>query len=144
MRVLHYLHGTRTESLVFSRDANHEIFGFCDSHWAGDVDDKRSTTGWVFIWCGASVSWQSKKQKSIAQSSCEAEYYAAGVASLEVSWYWNILTKLHMRHARPIVVYSDSQFAMNLSANPTSHERSKHTANKWHHIRELLKRDCSP
>ena len=138
LRVLHYLRGTRRECLIFSRDATDEIFGFCDSDWAGDVDDNRSTTGWVFMWCGSAVSWQSKKQKSTAQSSCEAEYYAAGMASLEVSWYWNILTELHMKPAHPIVVYSDSQSAMNLSANPVFHERSKHIANKWHHIRELL------
>ena len=138
LRVLHYLKGTRSENLTFRRDSTEDIYGYCDSDWAGDVDDNRSTTGWIFIWCGAAVSWQSKKQKSTAQSSCEAEYYAAGMAALEVSWYWNILTELHMTPAHPIVVYSDSQSAMNLSANPVFHERSKHIANKWHHIREMI------
>ena len=138
LRVLQYLKGTRSECLTFSRDATDDLYGFCDSDWAGDPDDNRSTTGWVFIWCGAAVSWQSKKQRSTAQSSCEAEYYAAGMAAYEVSWYWNILSELHMRPSRPIVVYSDSKSAINLSANPVFHERSKHIANKWHFIRDML------
>ena len=138
LRVLHYLKGTRSECLQYSRDATDDLFGFCDSDWAGDEDDNRSTTGWVFVWCGAAVSWQSKKQKSCAQSSCEAEYYAAGMASFEVSWFWNILSELHMRPSRPIILWSDSKSAINLSANPVFHERSKHIKNKWHHIREML------
>ena len=138
LRVLHYLKGTRRECLTFHRNSDDDIFGYCDSDWAGDLDDNRSTSGWVFIWCGAAVSWQSKKQKSCAQSSCEAEYYAAGMAAFEVSWYWNILTELHMKPSTPITVYTDSQSAMNLSANPVFHERSKHIANKWHFIRDLL------
>ena len=138
LRVLHYLKGTRTECLTFSRDATDDLYGFCDSDWAGDPDDNRSTTGWVFIWCGAAVSWQSKKQRSTAQSSCEAEYYAAGMAAYKVSWYWNVLSELHMTPSKPIVVYSDSSSAINLSANPVFHERSKHIANKWHFIRELM------
>ena len=138
LRVLHYLKGTRSECLKYSKDATNDVFGFCDSDWAGDPDDNRSTTGWVFVWCGAAISWQSKKQKSCAQSSCEAEYYAAGMASFEVSWLWNILSELHMKPSKPITVWSDSKSAINLSANPVFHERSKHIKNKWHHIRELL------
>ena len=43
-----------------------------------------------------------------------------------------------MKPSKPIVVYSDSSSAINLSANPVFHERSKHIANKWHFIRELM------
>jgi hypothetical protein len=87
---------------------------------------------------GAAISWQSKKQKSTAQSSCEAEYYAAGMAGNEVSWLSSFLGELGFLPLSPIVIYSDSQSAMNLAANPIWHEKSKHIATKWGAIRELI------
>jgi hypothetical protein len=136
--VLHYLNGTRLESLKYDKYDTKPLHGYCDSDWAGDPDDNKSTTGWVFIWNGAAISWQSKKQRSTAQSSCEAEYYAAGMASFEVSWLWNILSELHMTPLFPIKLYSDSQSAIHLAHNPVFHDRSKHIKTKWHYIREMI------
>jgi hypothetical protein len=138
LRVLHYLKGTRSESLTYDNTDLSPVFGYCDSDWAGDPEDNKSTSGWIFIWNGAAISWQSKKQKSTAQSSCEAEYYAAGMAAFEVAWLWNILTELHLTPPGPIQVLSDSQSAIHLARNPVFHDRSKHIKNKWHFIREML------
>jgi transposase InsO family protein len=138
MRIIQYLKKTRLTGLTFNKNNKTEIHGFCDSDWAGDADDNKSTTGWVFLLAGGAVSWQSKKQKSTAQSSCEAEYYAAGMAGNEVSWLSSFLGELGFQPASPIIVYSDSQSAMNLAANPVWHEKSKHIATKWGAIRELI------
>jgi hypothetical protein len=138
LRVLQYLKGTRLEGLTFSSQSDVPLFGFCDSDWAGDEEDNKSTFGWVFVWMGAAISWESKKQKCVALSSCEAEYYALGSAGMEVSWLWNILGELHMTPALPTVVYSDSQSAIHLALNPVFHGRSKHIKNKYHFIRDII------
>jgi hypothetical protein len=138
LRILQYLKKTRLSGLFFDKHFKTDIHGYCDSDWAGDVDDNKSTTGYVFLLAGAAVSWQSKKQKSTAQSSCEAEYYAAGMAGNEVSWLSSFLGELGFLPSSPIHVYSDSQSALNLSANPIWHEKSKHIATRWNAIRELL------
>jgi hypothetical protein len=138
MRILQYLKKTREHGLTFTRLSKLAIHGFCDSDWAGDQDDNKSTTGWVFIYGGAAISWQSKKQKSTAQSSCEAEYYAAGMAGNEVRWLTSILKELNFLPKSPITVFSDSQSAMNLAANPVWNEKSKHIATRWNAIRELI------
>jgi hypothetical protein len=138
VRILQYLKKTRLAGLNFNTHITSDIHGFCDSDWAGDVDDNKSTTGYVFLLAGAAISWQSKKQKSTAQSSCEAEYYAAGMAGNEVSWLSSFLKELGFLPATPIVVYSDSQSALSLSANPVWHEKSKHIATRWNAIRELI------
>ena len=59
------------------------------------------------------------------------------MVSLEVSWFWNILSELHMTPS-PIRLYSDSQSAIHLAHNLVFHDRSKHIKNKWHHIREMI------
>jgi hypothetical protein len=138
LRIIQYLKSTRLLGLQFNNFSSSDINGFCDSDWAGDLDDNKSTTGWVFVYGGAAISWQSKKQKSTAQSSCEAEYYAAGMAGNEVSWLKSIMYELGFCSNKPIVVASDSQSAMNLAANPIWHEKSKHIATRWNAIRELI------
>ena len=138
LRVLQYLKGTRSEGIHFNANCDSPVYGFCDSDWAGDPDDNKSTTGWIFLWMGGAISWESKKQKCVALSSCEAEYYALGSAGMEVSWLWNILSELHLTPASPTVIFSDSQSAIQLALNPVFHGRSKHIKNKYHFIRDLI------
>ena len=63
-----------------------DIQGFVDSNWAGDLDRRRSTSGYVYTLFGAAVSWMSKRQPMIALSTIEAEYMAATHASKEAVW----------------------------------------------------------
>ena len=61
--------------------------GFVDVDWAGDVNDRRSTRGFCFTASSAAISWCSKKQSTVALSSCEAEYVAATMATQEYLWF---------------------------------------------------------
>eukprot|EP00253_Pinus_taeda_P009653 PITA_09653 len=63
-----------------------DIHGFVDADWAGDLDQRRSTSGYVFNLCRSAVSWMSKKQSVVALSTTEAEYMAATHASKEADW----------------------------------------------------------
>ena len=63
-----------------------DIHGFVDAEWAGDIDQRRSTSGYVFSLFGGAVSWMSKRLSVVALSTTEAEYIAATHASKEVVW----------------------------------------------------------
>jgi len=68
------LQGTLQFKLRFGGLAPQGLVGYCNADWAGDLEDKRSTTGFVFIMGGGAISWSSKQQPTIALSTTEAEY----------------------------------------------------------------------
>jgi hypothetical protein len=142
MRVIKYLHKTRAVGLCYRQLSPAptmigDLHGFCDSNWAGDRDSYCSTAGWVFVMNGAAISWQSKRAKSPAQSSCEAEYVAEGMAAQEICHLRNVLSELRLEPPDPIPLFSDSQSAIHLTHNPVFHERSRHIALKLHMSRHL-------
>ena len=137
-RVLRYVQGTKDFCLRYESQGSLTITGFCDSDWAGCLDTRKSTGGYVFLLGKGAISWSSKRQKSTSLSSCEAEYVTAAHAAMEVSWLRNFLGELHLEPSGPIMVGCDSQSAMNLIDNPVYHERSKHIQLKMHYIREQV------
>ena len=68
--------------------------GYCDADWAGDLDDRRSTSGYLFKINGAAVSWRSKKQSSVALSTVEAEYMELASAAQEAIWLRRLVSDL--------------------------------------------------
>ena len=78
-RVLRYLKGTRILGLEFKRTGK-ELVGMADADWANDEVDSKSYTGFCFVYGGAAVAWESKKQRTIAHLTCEAEYMALSEA----------------------------------------------------------------
>ena len=85
LRVGKYLKGTRELGITFQRGGG-GLVGFTDSDWASNQQDRISTSGYVFTFCGGAISWSSRKQRSVALSSMEAEYNAATSASPEAVW----------------------------------------------------------
>ena len=83
--ILRYLRGTTTKALCFTGSSS-ALSGFVDFDLAGDVDTKRSTTGYVFIVGGTTISWISRFQKVNALSTTEVEYVVATKASKEMIW----------------------------------------------------------
>jgi hypothetical protein len=86
IRVLHYLRETKERVLVLGRDPHVSLEGYVDADFAGDLDSRFSTSGYVFYVFGGAVSWSSKKQKSVATSTVEAEFMAASAAVKEAAW----------------------------------------------------------
>ena len=70
------------------------LVGYCDADWGSNVDDRRSITGYVFLLSGGAVSWQAKKQPTVALSSVEAEYMASTQATKEAIWWRTFLNEL--------------------------------------------------
>lgn len=137
-RVLRYLQGTANHGLKFKRDDN-ILRGFVDADWANCTIDRRSYTGSVFIFSGGAISWESRKQRTVALSSTEAEYMAITDASKEAIYLINFLKDLGHPDLAKAVIFNDNQGAGKLAENPIHHSRSKHIDVKHHFIRQVLK-----
>jgi hypothetical protein len=89
-QVLKYLLSSHQLGLCFS-EGDEKLLGYCDADYAGDVDKRKSTSGFVFMMNGAAISWASKLQPTVAMSTCEAEFVAAANAAKEALWLQTLL-----------------------------------------------------
>ena len=133
-RIMRYLKATNTSELVYKR-SDENLFVHCDSDWANDKQDLKSTTGYVFILSGAAVSWNSKKQPTVAASTTESEYMALFMATQEAVWLKGIYNEL-IPSSKPIPIYCDNKGAVDLSRNPGYRPRTKHVSIKHHFVQE--------
>ena len=132
-RVLCYLYRTRQIGLCFVADQR-PFMGMSDSDWAV----KHSTSGWVSKFCSAAISWGSKKQKSVALSSCEAEIVAASEAAKEGVYLKRLLEDLQMDKDEAVDLSGDNQAAIALFYNPEHHDKVKHVERRHFFIREKV------
>ncbi len=93
-RIFRYLQGTLQMKLQFGATPSKEVLGYCDADWGGDLEDRRSTTGFVFMIGGGAISWSSKQQPTIALSTTEAEYMANMQATKEAIWITKLMIDL--------------------------------------------------
>lgn len=139
-RIMRYLKGTINLGLQYEKGNSEECIGYSDADWAGDVQDRKSTSGYMFQMSGTAVSWRSKKQSCVALSTAEAEYMALASAAQEAVWLKQLVEELTSKSAKPIVVHEDNQAAIKMTKNPQFHGRAKHIAIKYHFIREQVER----
>ena len=118
-----------------------KLIGFCDSDWAGCVDDMRSTSGYAFSLGSGVISWSSKKQQTVAQSSAEAEYISATLATTQAIWLRRILDDFGEKQGEATPIMCDNKSAIAMAKNPVYHSRTKHIAIKYHFIREVVEDD---
>jgi hypothetical protein len=148
-RVLHYLQGTQHLGLVYKKDANLKIdsegqktvltvTGYCDSDWGGDPLDRRSTSGYCVFVNGNLVSWKTKKQPTVAQSSTEAELMASVELMNDIQWVRMILGELGFEVRTPMTMYCDNQSAISISENDVKHDRTKHIDIKYYAVHEQI------
>lgn len=135
-RVLRYLRGTANFGVVYSGNAN--LVGYSDADWAGSLDDRKSTSGYIFQVSGGPVSWRSKKQETVALSTAEAEYVALSSASQECVWMRKLVSELGTPPEGPTVIMEDNQSCISMARNPQFHGRAKHIDIKHHFIREQV------
>jgi len=136
-RILRYLKGTVNLALKYERSESGTLIGFSDADWAGDQDDRRSTTGKILFLSGGAVSWFSKKQATVALSTAEAEYVAVSQAAQEGTWLKRLLTDLGMSDSSTVIL-EDNQGAIAIAKNPVNHSRTKHIDIRYHYIRECV------
>jgi hypothetical protein len=109
-----------------------------DADWAGNVSDRRSTSGFMFFFGSGAVSWSSKKQPTVALSSTEAKYRGAAIATCEVVWLQKLLSDLGQSVDAHVVIYCDNISSILLANNLVYHARTKHIEVHYHFIREKV------
>lgn len=138
-RIFRYLKGTKLEGIVFKVQKNLNIEAFSDSDFAGDKNQRKSTTGILIKFADAPIIWKSKLQKSVALSSMEAEYIAASETAKSAVWIDRLLKELNIFDSNYTPkIYIDNQSAIKLIGNPMFHEKSKHIETRFHYIRNLV------
>ncbi|KAK2392639.1 putative mitochondrial protein [Trifolium repens] len=140
-RILRYINGTVHYGVLFPYSSNREtleLVGFSDADWCGDKIERKSTSGYLFKFQGAPVSWCSKKQSVIALSSCEAEYVARSLASCQANWLQSLLSEMGIIEDITVVLNLDNKSAINLAKNPISHGKSKHIETRFHFLRDQV------
>ncbi|OUC43997.1 integrase core domain protein [Trichinella nativa] len=137
-RVLRYLKKTASYRLRFHRNSG-ALMGFSDADWGGNSDDRRSYTGYVFKFGNAAISWESRKQRTVALSSTEAEYMALSEACKEAMHLKRMIEEI-TGLCKSVVLQSDNQSALKLAKNPAFHAGTKHIDIRYHFIREAAER----
>ena len=137
-RVMRYLKGTINFGILYTKQKSKNFIAYSDADWAGDLDDRKSTSGYLFQIGGGAVSWRSKKQSSVALSTAEAEYIALASTAQEAVWLRQLTTELGSDSTEAITIFEDNQAAISMSKNPQYHGRAKHISIKYHFIREQV------
>lgn len=139
-RIFKYLRGTLDFKLAFGgRDARNVLVAYADADYAADLEDRRSRSGFVLFLNGGPITWGSKKQDTLVDSTTYAEYVAQYMATKEIIWCRNLLHGLGCSQVGPTQLLSDSQSAIRLAMNPEFHGRTKHIDIKYHMIRDQVK-----
>lgn len=122
-RIIRYLKGTIDFKITYTGKS--EICGYCDSDYAADIDDRKSTSGFIFTMNGGAISWGSRKQAVVAQSTAEAEYTALGMATKEAIWLRSLNYEI-LGVSNAIQMYCDNKSAIDMARNNNVSERTKH------------------
>jgi hypothetical protein len=137
-RVLRYLKRTMDKGLNYISKGNTQLVAYSDSDFAGDVTDRKSTTGYVMMLGNCAISWCSKKQPIITLSSTEAELVAANAAAKEIKFLRNLLKDLGLEQKEPTILYVDNRSTICIATDHVISENSKHIDVRYFWIREEI------
>jgi hypothetical protein len=140
-KVLRYLQGTKDYMLMYRQTDNLDVTGYSDSDFAGCVDSRKSTSGYIFMLAGGAISWRSTKQTLVATSTMEAEFVSCFEATSHGVWLKSFISGLRIMDSisRPLKVFCDNSAAVFMAKNNKSGSRSKHIDIKYLAIRERVK-----
>jgi Reverse transcriptase (RNA-dependent DNA polymerase) len=138
-RILRYVKGTLNLGLWYGRQTELNLIGFTDADFAGDRLDRKSTSGTCQFLGGSLVSWSSRKQISVALSTAEVEYIAAGSCCTQILSMIQTLQDYNLRF-RKVSIMCDNTSAIMISKNPVLHARTKHIEIRHHFIRDHVER----
>ncbi|KAF5468319.1 hypothetical protein F2P56_012478 [Juglans regia] len=137
-KVLRYLKVAPGQGLFLPNSSSFQLEAYCNSNWVSCPNTKRSINGYCVFLGSSLISWKSKKQAVVSQSSAEAEYHSMAATCSELMWLRFILAALQVHHPQAILLYCDNQAAIHIVANPIFHERTKHIELDHHLIRDRI------
>lgn len=138
IRILRYLKSSPGKGLMFTKNAHLNIEGYTDADWAGNILDRKSTSGYFTFVGGNLVTWRSKKQKVVALSSAEAEFRGMAKGLCELLWLRGLLTEVGFPPDSTMNLFCDNKAAIDISHNPIQHDRTKHVEIDRHFIKQNL------
>ena len=164
IRVLKYLKGTSHYGLTYRRSSEFNVSSsttvcplhnqskswkaahastsiinsYTDADWGGNEDNRKSTSGYLNYIGNTPVSWRSRLQPVVAQSTAEAEYIAINNTTRDIVWLRRLLSELQVLQEGPTTIYSDNQSAIAISRDDDLGDRSKHIDIKYHYIKDLI------
>lgn len=143
--LLRYVKHTKSFALTFGskKATNCLVEGYADADYAGDVDTRRSTTGFVYFVLGSLVSWKSRRQQSVTLSTTEAEYLAIGDCAKHGLWLVRLIEHIFQLSSINVPIRlplsNDNQGAVFLCNEASVNNKSKHIDIRHHFIRELTR-----
>ena len=140
-QLLRYFSGAKDIMITYGTVMSklNQVEGYVDAHWAADIDTRRSRTGYIFYLNGGPVSWQSKKQTTVALSTVEAEYMALSAAVQELMYLRQLLSDSGFPQKHASTLYEDNQGAMALATGRAGMaKRIKHIDIRHHFVKEKI------
>src|SRR3979490_859510 len=142
-RIICYLIYIRDYGILYSSEResmegySHDLTGYTDADFAGDVNDRKSTTGWVFTFNGSPISWASKKQGLVTHSSMESELVAGSVTSTEAIWLIK-LGKDFRQFFTLVPLFTDNQSFISFARDDVNTSHTKHIDTHYHYTRDQI------
>ena len=137
-KIFRYLKHTVYYKLTFSREENLSLKGYCDASYISNLQDFKSTSGYIFILQNAAVSWRSKKQAVTATASTVAEYQSLLSATQEALWLRGLCQELNIQDSSPTIIYCDNKSTINFCTNAKFSHATKHLGVKHFFIKENI------
>jgi hypothetical protein len=138
VRILRYLKSAPGKGLMFSKNDHLDIEGYTDADWAGNLSDRKSTSGYFTFVGGNLVTWRSKKQKVVALSSAKAKFRGMAKGLCELLWLRRLLSEIGFAPNLEMNLYCDNKVVIEISQNPIQHDRTKHIEIDRHFITQNL------
>ena len=142
-RILRYLIHTKDYGIIYKYDGsgiegyNHTLIGYTDADYAGDVNDRKSTTGWIFTFNGSPICWSSKKQNIVSRSTMEAEAIAGSFTSVEGTWLSKLGKDFNVIF-KPIPIFTDNESFISFCKNEVNNNRTKHIDIHYHYTKNEI------
>ncbi|XP_070015243.1 secreted RxLR effector protein 161-like [Nicotiana sylvestris] len=140
-RIMIYLKGTADYALCYQGGKDLRLVGYSDVDHEGDLDERKSSSGYVFLLSDGAISWSSKKQSCVSLSTMEDEYVALASVAQEAVWLKKFLEHLLdiAENTEPVLVYCDSEAAISSTKDPKFHCKTKHIDIKYNYARDMVR-----
>ena len=137
-KILHYLKGAPSKGILFRKGNKLSFEAYLNVDYAGSIVDKKSTSRYYTFLRDNIMTWRSKKQSVVTQSSAEAEFKSMAQGICELLWVKILLEDLRVKWTAPMTLYCDNKPIISIAHNPVQHDRTKHVEVDRHFIKEKL------
>ena len=137
-KIITYLRSTANKGIMLNNDPNNSVItAYCDASHGDPNIERKSTTGFMFFFCGAPFYWASRRQKVVSVSSCEAEYYAMSEMAMEAQFFLQIFKDILDKN-KNVIAFVDSEPARRIASGDASLRKVKHIETRYHYVRDMV------